>query len=504
MSRNNEMNWTRRRLMQALWATAAATAVNPALAWAPLVSERPPQGRGPVLPPDAESLVKKAGLKGDVVFAVADARTGDLLETRGPERGIAPASVAKAITALYALDTLGPGHRFKTRVYATGGIVEGVVQGDLLLAGGFDPMTDTRDLAALAAQVKASGIVAVKGDFLVYQGPVGFVRSIDPGQPDHVGYSPAVTGLALNFNRVHFQWRRASGSYRVTMDARAGKYRPEVDIARMKIADRRAPIYTYSDANGRDDWSVARTALGAEGSRWLPVRHPGLYAGEVFATLARSNGIVLDTPRVQKSAPNGTVVAEMESPPLNDILRAMLKYSNNLVAEMVGLAATHARVGRVDTLVASAAEMNRWGIETLGMTAPAFVDHSGLGGDSRISAADMVAGLAAAGRAQMLRPILKPVKLLDAQNRLINDHPVRAEAKTGTLNFVSGLAGYITPPGGRDLVFAVFAADEATRATLSRAERERPPGGRTYASRARRLQRQLIMRWGAAFGDASG
>ncbi|MFD1808302.1 D-alanyl-D-alanine carboxypeptidase [Gemmobacter lanyuensis] len=49
-------------------------------------------------------------------------------------------------------------------------------------------------------------------------------------------------------------------------------------------------------------------------------------------------------------------------------------------------------------------------------------------------------------------------------------------AKTGTLNFVSALAGYITPPGGRQMAFAIFTADPDRRARLTVAEREDPPG----------------------------
>ena len=494
------MKLSRRYLLGALLATAATPGVGAGL----LTSKRPPRGRGPLLPPGSEKLVGQAGLKGNVVFAVADAQTGEVLEARGPDTAVAPASVTKAITALYALDTLGAGHRFKTRVVATGGVRDGVVQGDLALVGGGDPMTDTRDLAALAAGMKAAGIREVKGGFYVYQGPGRPVTTIDPEQLDHVGYSPAVAGIALNFNRVHFEWRRASGKYTVTMDARAGKYRPDVTVAEMKIADRAAPVYTYAGAAGRDTWTVARGALGREGARWLPVRHPGLYAGEVFATLARSHGIVLDPPDLIEAVPQGDLLAEIESDPLSEILHAMLKFSNNLIAEMVGRAATFARLGEVGTLAASAGEMNRWAQEVLGMQAPAFVDHSGLGGTSRVSPRDMVRGLGVIGHASLLRPLLKPVKLLDAQGRRVDEHPVQAEAKTGTLNFVSGLAGYITAPGGRDLVFAIFAADEATRAQIPRAERERPRGSRTYANRARRLQRQLIMRWGAVFDEAGG
>lgn len=486
---------TRRRVLAGLLASAGA----PAVAGAPLTSVRPPKGRGPGSAPGAEILVRQAKLSGQVSFAVADAASGIILESRAEDSRLAPASVTKAITALYALETLGADHRFETSVMATGGVSNGVVGGDLILTGGCDPTTDTRALAALAAQLKEMGVREVRGRFLVNEGPVVSVRSIDPGQPDHVGYNPAVAGIALNFNRVHFEWRRAGTGYTVTMDARAGNYRPDVTVSQMKVEPRRAPIYTYQEGNGRDIWTVAQGALGREGARWLPVRHPGLYAGEVFATLARSHGIVLSKPGLTMGSSNAAVLTKIESAPLHGILRGMLKHSNNLTAEMLGLATTYARIGKVASLEKSAAEMNRWAVQSLGMHAPGFVDHSGLGDRSRISPADMMRGLAAAGQAEALRPLLKPVKLLDSNGRPINNHPVKADAKTGTLNFVSGLAGYMTAPDGREMVFAIFTADTETRASIPREARERPPGARSWATRSRRLQRKLIMRWGRVF-----
>lgn len=494
------MQTSRRAFLAGLLASAAG----PVLAGAPSTSLRPrlrPDARtaGAAQSDAIEGLLREARVTGDVVFAVADAATGDVLEGRNAGLGLAPASVTKAITALYALDTLGPAHRFSTQVVAAGTVKDGVLRGDLVLVGGCDPTLDTRALARLATQLKEAGLREVRGRFLVYENALRPLRSIDPGQPDHLGYSPAVSGIALNYNRVHFEWKREAAKYRVTMDARTARYRPEVTVARMKVVDRAHPVYTYEDMGAHDQWTVARGALGKEGARWLPVRHPGLYAGDVFATLARGHGIVLKPATLVEQMPQGSELAAEQSPPLREILHGMLKHSNNLTAEMVGLAATRMRAGRAHTLAASARQMNLWGMEKFGMDNPAFADHSGLGSASRVSPQDMVRALSAAHRDAVLRPILKPVTLRDAKGRPVKDHPVKVDAKTGTLNFVSGLAGYITAPGGREMVFAIFCADEDIRSTITRANRERPRGARPWATRARRLQRVLLARWGAEF-----
>jgi D-alanyl-D-alanine carboxypeptidase/D-alanyl-D-alanine-endopeptidase (penicillin-binding protein 4) len=474
-----------------------------ALGGAPAISLRPvarPGGGAARLAPSAEALVAEAQLSGRVGYAVADAASGQVLEEGDGATGLPPASVTKAVTALYALDALGPGYRFETRLFATGVLEGGVLKGDLILAGGGDPTLDTDALAALAAGLKKAGVRELRGQFRVWGGAVPFKRAIDEGQPEHVGYNPAISGLNLNYNRVHFEWKRAGGKYTISMDARTARYRPDVTVARMQIADRSVPVYTYRDAGGRDDWTVARGALGNGGARWLPVRKPELYAAEVFAILARSHDIDLGKPALQDSAPQGGVIATHHSAPLRDILRDMLKYSTNLTAEMVGLVASARRKGRAVPLAQSAQAMNDWAAQRLGMTGAALRDHSGLSDRSRLSAAAMAKGLARAHEAGLLRPLLREHRMRDANGREMRDHPVKVVAKTGTLYFVSSLAGYVRTPQGADLAFAIFTASDSLRSRIDPKRDERPPGARGWNRRSKQLQQALIERWSAVYG----
>ncbi|MEP2531354.1 D-alanyl-D-alanine carboxypeptidase/D-alanyl-D-alanine-endopeptidase [Shimia sp.] len=475
-------------------------------AWAnpPAVSLRPvlrPASVPKLSAPDVGKLIQSEGLGGKVSFAVADAGTGSLLEGHNADTGQPPASVTKALTALYALEYLGPAHRFNTSVVATGTVENGVLKGDLVLRGGGDPTLDTNALAELARQLKAAGVREVKGRFSVWGGALPRIDRIDNLQPEPAGYNPSVSGLSLNYNRVHFEWKRGAKGYQISMDARSNKYRPEVSVARMKIANRNLPVYTYKQANGVDHWTVAKSALGQGGARWLPVRQPEIYAGQVFQTMARAHGIVLKTPVLQTSAPRGTIVATVKSAPLRDILKGMLKYSTNLTAEMVGMAASQARGANVTSLKASAAAMNAWAGEALGMQHAALVDHSGLGERSRMRADELVRVLGAAASHQGLKPILKEVLLRGRNGKIDKAHPLKVRAKTGTLHFVSGLAGYVTAQDGTELAFAIFVADTGARDRLIGPDRERPKGARTWNRKAKNLQQKLLERWGIVYGS---
>jgi len=101
----------------------------------------------------------------------------------------------------------------------------------------------------------------------------------------------------------------------------------------------------------------------------------------------------------------------------------------------------------------------------------------------------------------VLRPILKPIAMRDERGRVVREHPIKVNAKTGTLNFVSGLGGFMTASDGTELAFAIFAADTDIRARIQRQDRERPPGARTWNGKAKRLQQKLIDRWGTLYGS---
>lgn len=474
----------------------ASVVPNLALANAPVKSARPIARPDPMAKHQIDYLLKKARITGITGFAVLDAVTGQTIDSLNANHGFAPASVTKAVTARYALDVLGANYRFITTVVASGPVREGVLDGDLIIVGGGDPVLDSDHLADIAAQVKARGIRKIKGRVLAHSGSIATLDQIDPSQPVQVGYNPAVSGLNLNFNRIYFEWKPKGSSYDLSMDARTEARRPKVEIASVKMSAERTPVFTYSGAQSSETWHVAKPALGKGGGRWLPTRLPEHYCANVLHQLLIENGISSSGHGVIETLPESTAqIAVWQSEPLHEIVRGMLKYSTNLTAETLGRMATHTLGGPTDTLALSAAYMNGWLSARYGITAH-FVDHSGLGAASRISPQDMAQFiLFAVEEDQTFENHLKLMKMRKSDGKYDKESPLIIHAKTGTLNFVSGLSGVVTDKSGHKFVFAAFSNDIERRNALSRAEREKPPGGGTWARRARILQFNLIRRW---------
>jgi D-alanyl-D-alanine carboxypeptidase/D-alanyl-D-alanine-endopeptidase (penicillin-binding protein 4) len=442
-------------------------------------------------------MIEAAKLSGTLAYAVADRATGQVLAARNATQLLPPASVAKAVTALYALEKLGPSFRFRTRVMRLGTIANGRLEGDLVLVGGGDPNFDTDQMGDLVAALVAAGVREVTGRFLAVEGALPYRFQIAADQPAFLGYNPAISGLMLNYNRVNFEWARAGGGWTLGMDARGERFMPKVAMARAEVVSRELPLFAYSAEAGVDRWTVAAASLGDGGSRWLPVRQPGVYVAEVFQTLCAAHGLRLKEAEVVRDVPEGAVeIVAHAGEELPVVLQKMLKFSTNLTAEAVGMTASSA-----GTLEGSAAAMTVWARRRFGIAA-VFGDHSGLGGKSRITVLDLVQVLLRAGQALhggLLEGILRDHGLADAEGREVKDSATRIRAKSGTLNFVSGLAGYISGQGGRDLAFAIIAADPKRRAAVPMDQREEPQGGPGWTKRARRLHQQLIRAWVRAY-----
>jgi len=402
--------------------------------------------------------------------------------------------VTKAITSVYAREVLGPDYRFTTRVMATGSVVNGKLQGDLYLVGGGDPALDTDELAGLATALVAKGIRAISGRFYVDGSALPMIPEIDDSQPDYLGYNAAISGLNLNFNRVYFEWKLAQNEYRLSLDARAERHTPPVKWVGISAENRQAPIFKYSTVSGHDRWSVARSALGKGGGRWLPVRQPADYVGDVFKTLAAQAGLHLPAHKHGITPRTAVELARFESEKLDDVIRWLLKYSNNMTAECLGLTTTQ-KLGRSPrNLGESAATMDSWAAKNLGGITPGFINHSGLTDKARISPAEMAGMLSQPLAKHHLSGLLKPYRLRDSTGADMNTGGVRIVAKTGSLNFTHALAGYLEK-GDAKYPFAIFASDLAARARIPMAQRERPRGAKTWGGKAKRQEMAILRNW---------
>ncbi len=452
----------------------------------------------------------------DVGFLLFDPQTGAVLEQLNADRGFIPASVTKVPTMVAALNILGADYRFETSVHTSSAAAGGRLTGNLYLVGGGDPFLDTDDLSGLAQQVRARGIAAIDGAFAYDDSLLASAEEINAGQPIPAQYNPGVGALSVNFNRIHVSWQQSRSVGGVVALANAVSEGMEMPVDWVSFdpapaeTDPRAG-FLYAGFGGGERWLVSQR-LSEPGSLWLPVRTPALHTATVFARLLEQQGVVVSAPVAAVRPAGSAPMARHMSLPLVDIAEQVLRYSNNLSAELVGLSASRRLTGAPMGIAASSQTLGQWfatqmpGVDWGGFRTD---NHSGLSTAARVTPRQMANVLLYAWPqnygGQRLFDLLRPAGWQDTlnQERPAGTPPLQVRAKTGTVYYGSGLAGYLTTVGGRTLGFVVFVSDITERLALDAVMDRRflapPQGGRGWLTRARNVERELVTAWAMAY-----
>ncbi len=473
----------------------AGTALCAPLAlYAQSVSLRPLSRPGSATTSEIDSFVRRAGITGEIGVSAINLQSGRVIYERNQNQSFAPASVLKVFTALYALEMLGPSFRYSTKVLADGPIKNGQLTGNLYLVGSGDPMLDTDHLFALAKEVKVAGIHSVTGDLFYTGQKFPRISQIDPLQPVQAGYNPSVSGLNLNFNRIYFEWTKSPANTELRLDARGSGVFPKTNTIEIYPVKDQSPTYRYNETADKEVWMVAKEALNEKGGVWLPVRKPERYCANIFSDLLGSLGINIGRKSSVITLPTLHPIASHESIPMDEMLIHMLRYSINLTAEIVGMTATQKSGGDATSLASSADRMQLWAQREFSVDTANFVDHSGLGDKSRITPSDLSSGL---HKIFKERPgflsLLRKIKPRDNSGKIDDSSKLGIRAKTGTLNFVSALAGYVIEGANAPFAFTVMSQDLNRRsAAQANNLNVAPKGSKLWNVRSRRMQHQIL------------
>ncbi|MCB1494638.1 MAG: D-alanyl-D-alanine carboxypeptidase/D-alanyl-D-alanine-endopeptidase [Bauldia sp.] len=472
------------------------------LAGAAIAEDQPAAQSTPVAPKTDTAPITAAGFAlDDVGFFVVDLKDGRVVAEHNADRPFIPASVAKIATIAAALTILGGDHTFTTTLLADGAVKDGVLSGSLILKGGGDPFLTGDDLQAMAKDLAAAGIKRVDGTFLYDATSAIEVPQINAMQPEAAGYNTGVSALSVNFNRVRVNWQRSAKAASAIAAAVSEHVTQPVDAIGLAFAEEDAAgPYVRAGIASEDRWLLSPD-LAAKGQDWLPVGNPSLVTAEVFRALAAAQGVDLPAPTPGPAPEGARQVTQHDSIPLTNIARAVLRYSNNLSAELIGLAASRALTGRSLSLADSASALAAWWklrLADADWSGMVLANHSGLSSDSRTTPRQIVTMLeeaaTSAGGADF-HELLKHIGWKGVKGS--------ARVKTGTMSYARGLAGYIDTAAGNRLAFAIFFNDMGKRAALDAAfdprVKEIDPASRPWRTRALKLEEKYTTGWAEQF-----
>ena len=385
-----------------------------------------------------------------------------------------PASLMKLVTTYAALDLMGPAYTWSTPVYLDGAVREGTLLGNVVVVGQGDPKLVLERLWLLLRRLQGLGVNHIAGDIVLDSSafklptpdPAGFDG--EPLRP----YNASPDALLINYKSVlmTFSPASASGTARVQYDPLlAGVHmQATVPLLTGDCADYRAALQPdLSDPlNFKFRGGYPASCL----EKVWPVAYadPASYAHRAVQGMWQSMGGTLSgtvrsgtlPERLRSQAP----AFELTSATLGELVRDINKFSNNVMAQQVfltlGRLFESTSAPQVGSFAASRAVLQRWWTDRISAAgAPVLDNGSGLSRQERISAQALGQLLQVAYRSPHMAELMASLPIAGVDGTLRRAkirNTTSAHLKTGSLNNVVAVAGYVLGNSGKRYVLVAL------------------------------------------------
>jgi len=390
-------------------------------------------------------------------------------------RSRSPASVMKLVTTFAALELLGPDYRWKTEAYLGGPLVDGELHGDLILKGYGDPKITVEQWQSFIGELRAKGLATIDGDLVLDRSlfalppydPAAFDR--EPSKPYNVGpdallvnfkalkltLAPDATGTGVSVRTDPPLAVVSLGAPPPVSNDDCAEARTHVTPAIDDRGDRAAIAFTgaYPVSCGERDW-------------WLAMLDHPHYVQAMFETYFRgAGGRIGDGLKEQRVPAGATPFAVLESPPLGDIVRDVNKMSSNVMARQIFLTLALASTPPPATPSKAIDAVRRW-LKARKLAMPGLVLENGSGLSRRerntpIGLNRLLLAADASGVREEFERSLAVAAIDGTVERRFRNGAVAGQAllKTGSLEGVRALAGYVLDPNGRRFTVVAIVND---------------------------------------------
>ena len=465
------------------------------LVWVILVLFTPvPAAAGAELPPELAAAIKDADFSSDGIgLFIQGVDNEKPLVALHADLFLNPASVIKLVTTAAALDMLGQGYRWSTEVMYTGNIEGHTLNGDLYIRGNGDPYLTPERFWRLLNRIYIVGIHRITGDVLIDN------SYFEPGKVDYAAFDqqPYRTyNVGPNAVLVGFQATEFHLDIDTTGTDPAVKITPFPQSPRLRIINqvklvngscnawkKRLSLETRNNAGMLEVVFSGNYALACkQRTLYRRVSEAQDHYQHFFLPLWNQIGGSVDGKITQGIVPaDAKRLLEESSISLAEAVRLVNKFSNNVMTRQILLSMGAQEFGPPGTTDKGIAAVNAWLVEHKLDHPDLQLDNgAGLSRHARISAGLLGELLLHVYKQAYMPEFIAalPVSGYDGtMAHRFNDTPLvgHAHIKTGLLDFVQSMAGYVTTATGKRYVVVLLHNDK-----------------RAHTRSAEKLQNQLI------------
>jgi D-alanyl-D-alanine carboxypeptidase/D-alanyl-D-alanine-endopeptidase (penicillin-binding protein 4) len=416
--------------------------------------------------PVAEAIRVAAIAPGEFGIAVVALDGRAALLAHNAEQAFNPASTMKLVTTYAALSLLGADYRWNTALAMRGRLEGDVLHGDLVLRGGGDPKLVIEDMTELVARLRGTGLREIRGNLVIddslYEiGDESYEKfDGDPSQPYNVRPNAAL----MNFKATKVVVRPEGAAVSLTLDPPLAGVPLVNEVKLIRGACRfGAPGLAIRDAGPEDRPSIRiggaySAGCGEQATMAAVLNHRQFIQGFFLAAWQAAGGTWTGRATLERRTdPLLPVMAQWTSPrTLGDVVRDINKFSNNVMARQVMLQTSSELTARQPATLERARRAVFGWLERRGLRSPELVidNGSGLSRQERISPASLAKVLADAALSDQAAIFLESLPVVGVDGTMkarMRGEPIegRARIKTGSLNDVRSIAGYVDAASGR-------------------------------------------------------
>lgn len=440
-----------------------------------------------VLPASVIQELKKAHIpQSGISVEVREVGKQTSLISINSQRAMNPASTMKLLTTFAALDMLGPAYTWKTEAWIDGELKDGILYGNLILKGYGDPKFTIEQFWLWLSELRARGLREIRGDLILDRSYFDLPPH-DPGEFDADpvrAYNVGPDALLINFNTLRLRYLPEGLVLKVVSE-------PPLDG--VTVDNQLTPNGEKVNCDNWDDlFSVQPNGdsvvlqgdypIGCgEREQNLSVMPHTRYVGALFSAIWKELGGTLQgKERDGVVGINSKLFSIHHSEPLSLVIRDINKYSNNVMARQLFLALGEAGPA-LDMPVDSPAPDNKAGLNRYSLSIERSIfaiqtwlarnqlsfkevvleNGAGLSRKERISAAHMAQLLQSAFNHPLSAELQASLPILGVDGsvkRRLKESSAASHAhlKTGTLEGVKAIAGYVRSKSGKEWVVVFF------------------------------------------------
>ncbi|HFC91891.1 MAG TPA: D-alanyl-D-alanine carboxypeptidase/D-alanyl-D-alanine-endopeptidase [Leucothrix mucor] len=379
-----------------------------------------------------------------------------------------PASTMKLLTTYAALKILSPNYSWRTEAWVRGEIVDGTLAGDLIIKGYGDPFLSYENYSQFVRGLREKGLKHIQGDVIIDNSYFD-IGDFNPAAFDNKPfrtYNAAPSALMFNFQSTRFLFTPDEENKKIVVTPYPAipsfKFTNEINYTDKRC--RRSHYRPKFSVDKEQNLTIKGWYSKKCGQKFIlrALSTPEEHAFNGFRDFWMEQGGTLNgTLRIAQKQSGDTRFHLSSSATLGEQIRLINKWSNNVMTRQVLLTLGAKRYGVPATLQkgrdAVIETLQESHIQTNGIV----IDNgSGLSRTARITARQMAQLLETAYREPYMPEFMASLALSGLDGTMVRrfrkgDLRGRSHMKTGTLNNVTAIAGYMLNRQGKRLVIVI-------------------------------------------------